>query len=434
MERTPLVSGQREHAIDIKGANLGESSPLCNASYSSYLSTCQDHQIRPCADALIRLELGSPKLAVEADADRQFGNLELKALTSLLELDGGSRLQCFTSLDLSQARLGVSGSLLVARLLENPKCVLTEVDLSFQPVGPEGAREIAKALRTCKTIKKLKMKTCQLGNGGSQAFVELLSEGREAHSLEVLDLQNNFIDYPQCHALYKAASDQNMQLVLQGNRVMDEVFNAITHGLGFVACIFGTVYLGLAVQHKPSYYAWGVGPYCFSMLLLFLSSCLYHSFHALGRTVNLIFCILDHCGIYLLIAGTYTPFLVILMHGKWWANYFLALIWSLAFCGLIFTTLYHGDIKMHIENAFYLIMGWSCLAWIHEAFAIMDFRGSALLVVGGLLYTMGVPWFVKDGHTLGFPDHVTWHLFVLAACCCHFFCIYLYVVPAKLSP
>jgi len=316
----------------------------------------------------------------------------------------------------------------VAKVLQHPRCALEVLDLSFQSPGPEGAQSIVEGLRKCRTLRTLRMHSCKLATSGSKAFVDLLSAGRGAHSLSTLDLQNNFIKYAECHSLYKHAEEQGIELLLQGNRVMDEVLNAVTHGSGFVLSVLGSVYMFWAVEEKPSYYLHGVIPYCLSMNVLFLSSCLYHSFHALGRTVNLIFCILDHTGIYALIAGTYTPLLVILLHDVWSSPYYLCAIWLMALGGVAFTTFYHGPMKMHIENLVYLFMGWFCLAFIHEVYARLELAGFALLVAGGVLYTLGVPWFVKDGHTFGLPDHVIWHLFVLAACGCHFALIYRYIV------
>jgi len=425
-------SAVRSERVPLLGMAAGSGG--CNGGLPGYLATCQDTRILPSADALIRLELGCKTLRVEPDAERNFGNLELRALVSLLEEEDGARLSGFTTLDLSHARLGTSGALLVGRVLQHPRCQLEELNLSFQAVGPEGAAAIAEGARVCKTLHRLRMHTCKLATLGSKAFVELLAEGRGAHSLNFLDLQNNFVEYSECHALYKLAEEQDLELILQGNRVMDEVFNAITHGFGFLLCVVGSLYMYWAVQDKPTYYLHGVLPYCVAMNVLFLSSCLYHSFHALGRTVNLIFCILDHAGIYGLIAGTYTPFLVILFHGDWWAPYFLCAIWGMAVSGMVFTTCYEGPMKMHIENLFYLVMGWVCVCWVPEAYARLEFPGFALLFSGGVLYTLGVPWFVKDGHTVGLPDHVIWHIFVLAACCCHFFCVYWYIVLPGGSP
>jgi len=407
-------------------AEAEEKTSLLGDAVTQYYSTCQDQRIYPCADALIRLETGSPILLVQADADRNFGNLELKALATLLQADNGAKLKTFTSLDLSRCKLGVSAGLLIAELLRHPQCIIEDLNLSFQPIGVEGAAAIAQGVRDCKTLRRLRMKNCWLKDAGAQAFVDMMAEG--ADHLDYLDLQNNLIEYPMCRELHGFATQQGVELQLQGNRVMDEVWNAITHGSGFVMCIVGTVFMGIAIKDKPAYYAWGVVPYCISLLVLFMSSCLYHSFHAMGRVVNKIFCNLDHSGIYCLIAGTYTPFLTILLHDLWWSRYFLWLIWTLAAAGMVFTVKYEGEYKLHIENTFYLALGWSIMVFVDQVHKRLEPAGFNLLAGGGVLYSLGVPWFVKDGHTFGFPDHVTWHLFVLAAASCHFVCIFKYIV------
>lgn len=397
-------------------------------SFAPYMAACHNQRIRPSADALIRAELGCSRLVVQGDGNHAFGNLELKTLILMLTENGGTQLSKFTVLDVSECKLGPSAALLIAKLLKHPRCVLEEVNLSYQPIGPEGGRAIAEAIPHCTTMNVLTLHTCDLQASGAQAVIDLISNGRFAHNLKKIDLQNNFIGYHRSRELEVLCLEQGIDIDLNGNRVVDEILNAITHGIGFVLCLIGSVCIGVEIHDKPNYYSLGVFPYCVSINVLFLSSCLYHSFHALGRTVNRIFCILDHAGIYGMIAGSYTPFLVILMHDVWWSPYFLALIWTVAALGTFFTILYDGPMKMHIENAFYLIMGWGCVSWIHEAYVRLAPGGFALLVAGGVLYSLGVPWFVKDGHTAGIPDHVVWHMFVLAACTCHFYCIFEYVL------
>jgi len=396
----------------------------------SYLSTCKEHQVLPCADALIRLQLGSGDLCiVPENAARPFGNMEMRALVGLLEQDEGSRLSSFRSLNVSRCTLGTSGVMLVGRLLCHPKCCFEEVDVSHQYAGEEGAYAIATGVRKCKkTLRVLKMYECGLGKGGGQVFAELLREGAPAHGLKSIDFCNNSIGTNLSTVIEAASLEQDFEVVLYGNRVFDEILNAVTHGLGFAFAILGTVLLFLACRGKPAYWVHGVLPYSASLIFLFMSSMLYHSFHALGPLVNQIFCAFDHFAIYCLIAGTYTPFLVILFGGVWWATILLTVIWSMAALGTCVTICYHGRHKVHVENAIYLFMGWMICPFCTQLISKIGYEGFYWLLAGGVLYTLGIPWFLKDGKTCGVPDHTIWHIFVLAAAVCHWLCVYWFVV------
>jgi hemolysin III len=396
-------------------------------AFQNYLATCRDYQVKPCADAIIGLQSDCERLAIEVDSLHPFGNLEVCTLATLLEEGDGSNLGRLRMLNLSKCRLGLSGVLVVARLLANPQCKLEELDLSWQRLGSNGARALVGALRASSTLRKLRICNCMLSSKAGECFVELLQSGMESTPLKILDMQSNLLGYQMCHTLYKLAAEQGIDVCLDGNRVFDEVLNAVTHGIGFVLSIHGNVFMGSEIRDKPEYYAYGLVPFCIAMIALFLSSTLYHSFHALGRTVNRIFCILDHTAIYLLIAGSFNPLLVVILHDLWWSHYVLAGTWAIAVVGIIFTIRYEGPLKMHIENFLYLAMGWSVVPYVGVVFERLPNMAIGLLAAGGLMYTLGVPWFVKDGHTLGFPDHVIWHIFVLLACACHFFLFYWYV-------
>lgn len=367
----------------------------------------------------------------------------MRALVHLLELGDGSRLANFKMLDVKQCCLGTGGVLLIGRLLCHPKCCFEEVDLSFQNVGVEGAKAIAEGIRKLKTLRVLHMHTCRLGREGGQVLLDLLQEvvhsghdGWEgmvgtSHTLRKLDLQNNLLGTEVSTRLQELADDQDIEVVLFGNRVMSEILNAVTHGLGFVFAIAGTVILGIGATGKEDHYKVAIGIYCASLLFLFLSSMLYHSFFALGPTVNRIFEFFDHVAIYCLIAGSYTPFLLITFHGKLWAQILLAVMWVLALFGASLTMLYNGPHKVHVENCLYLVMGWLICFFVADVIDAIGRQGFYWLLAGGVLYTLGVPWFLKDGKTLGIPDHTIWHMFVLAAAIAHFLCIYWYVVDPE---
>jgi hemolysin III len=161
--------------------------------------------------------------------------------------------------------------------------------------------------------------------------------------------------------------------------------------------------------------------YGVTLVVLYASSTLYHALPA-GRGKR-VFGILDHAAIFLLIAGTYTPFaLVTLSGGLGWSVF--AVIWGLAVAGIVVETISRGRVR-RIQRGLYLIMGWGIIVAARPLLEELPLVGFALLLAGGLAYTVGVIFFVwkRPYH------HVAWHVFVLAGSICHFFAVLLYVIP-----
>merc|ERR1712032_1016008 len=183
--------------------------------------------------------------------------------------------------------------------------------------------------------------------------------------------------------------------------------------------------------YEPAYYIWSVTLYLISLCVLFLASTLYHSFFSL-RFTRVIFSVLDHSAIYLLIAGSYTPLLVILFPDKpEYSQWLLCFMWLMCVLGVSTTVIVsEGKFKMVLSLSLYLGMGWVAILINSDLMERVASTGFQLLLVGGLFYTGGVPFFVKNRQTLGVPDHTTWHIFVLAGALAHYAFIFKYVVPA----
>ncbi|NRB23963.1 hemolysin III family protein [Shewanella sp.] len=202
----------------------------------------------------------------------------------------------------------------------------------------------------------------------------------------------------------------------------EEMANSISHGLGIVAGIFGLVLsLGKGQQTLDSVQLFGLVIYCASIILLFSCSTLYHSISSPVWKHRLK--IADHCAIYFLIAGTYTPLMLIALEGSK-ANIILIAIWSLAFGGVLFETLFINRFKK-LSLTLYLVMGWLCATVMSELIDSMTALGFQLLILGGLFYTFGVIFYV--GKRIPF-NHAIWHLFVLAGAVSHFLCVYLTLI------
>ncbi|WP_252010206.1 hemolysin III family protein [Ferrimonas sp. SCSIO 43195] len=205
----------------------------------------------------------------------------------------------------------------------------------------------------------------------------------------------------------------------------EEIANAITHGLGVAAAIVGLTLM--LTKGIPVLSAWDIAAvsiYGASMILLFLFSTLYHSIS--NPRAKKVFKRLDHCAIYLLIAGTYTPMMSISLEG-WKADMILATIWSMAIAGVVFKAFFINRFKK-LALTTYLVMGWLCLLVIYPLYQVLPSAGFHLLWIGGLCYSGGVVFYVakKTPYT-----HAIWHLCVLAGAVCHCVAIAAYVIPSS---
>lgn len=201
--------------------------------------------------------------------------------------------------------------------------------------------------------------------------------------------------------------------------VAEEWLNSISHGLGLVAAIAGLVLLLLRAEQPLAVAAAAV--YGSTLILMFLSSTLYHaiSHQQLKGWLKLF----DHSAIYLLIAGTYTPLLLVAV-GGWLGITMTAVIWLLAIAGVAFKLIAQHRFP-RISVMTYLLMGWIALGVIYPLYLALPGAGLWLLVAGGVFFSVGVFFYVakKVKYT-----HAIWHLFVLGGCSCHYFSIYYYVV------
>jgi len=203
----------------------------------------------------------------------------------------------------------------------------------------------------------------------------------------------------------------------------EEVLNAISHGLGVAFGIFALVVMvRLAADHHHPMAIVACAIYGTTLIILYLASTLYHSVSAVH--VKRFFKVLDHSSIYLLIAGTYTPFTLITLHGPWGWTIF-GIIWFLAVFGIIFKFFYTGKYEF-FSVILYLMMGWLVVIAMDPLIHHLEFRGLMWLLAGGLCYTFGVVFYVLDSR-LHFC-HFIWHLFVLAGSVLQFFAVLYYVI------
>lgn len=205
---------------------------------------------------------------------------------------------------------------------------------------------------------------------------------------------------------------------------IEERANAITHGLGVVLGVVGLILLLIrAFDYQADMLTVvSMAVYGSSIILLFLASTLYHSITT-EKTKRLLKT-LDHCAIYLLIAGSYTPFLLVGLRTPL-AMGLMAVIWGIALVGIIMKIAFVYRFK-RLSLFIYLAMGWLSLIVVYQLAVNIDIGGLVLLAVGGVIYSLGVIFYVAKRIPY---NHAIWHLFVLAGCACHFFAIYLFVTP-----
>ena len=194
----------------------------------------------------------------------------------------------------------------------------------------------------------------------------------------------------------------------------EEIANSLSHGAGLVAALVATPFLiGDAMRKGSPAFLVGACVFAATVLLLYLGSTLYHGLPP-GRAKRA-FRVVDHCAIYLLIAGTYTPFTLGVLFGAWgWS--LLAVVWSLAAIGI--TLEVTGGVRHPAWSlVLYLGMGWLAVVAIRPLALHLPAAGLIWLVAGGLAYTLGVVFYTAKGLRFG---HLVWHLFVLAGTFCHF--------------
>ncbi|HEX6100899.1 MAG TPA: hemolysin III family protein [Thermoanaerobaculia bacterium] len=201
-----------------------------------------------------------------------------------------------------------------------------------------------------------------------------------------------------------------------------ELFNSITHLIGTVMAVIATaVLLTTAVRNgADTRQLIALSVYGAMMVVLYLSSTLYHSLRGRAKQV---FHVFDHCAIYLLIAGTYTPFTLVTLRGVWGWTLF-GIVWALAAAGVAKDVFLHGRYRA-VSVVLYLIMGWLVVTAFGPLQKALPMDGIWWLVAGGIVYTAGVLFFALSKHVVHM--HGVWHLCVMGGSVCHYVAVFRYV-------
>ena len=203
----------------------------------------------------------------------------------------------------------------------------------------------------------------------------------------------------------------------------EERLNSLTHGLGALMSAVGTLVLVLAAARDGD--VWKIVSFSIfgaSLILLYSASTFYHA--SRNPKIREIWKMIDHCAIFLLIAGTYTPFLLVNLRGPTGWTLF-GVIWGLALAGIILKLVFGHRYKI-LRVIVYLAMGWLIVFAAGELNTQVSTLGVRLTVIGGLIYTLGVVFYLADRLPY---NHAIWHLFVVGGSLCHFYAIYYAVLP-----
>ena len=204
-------------------------------------------------------------------------------------------------------------------------------------------------------------------------------------------------------------------------KYIEEILNSVSHGIAAIASIIGLIAL-IIKSSKEELMLFSTIVYGVSLIILYSSSTLYHAFR--HEKIKHIFRIIDHCSIFILIAGTYTPVVLISIGNStgWWI---FGIQWTLVLMGVIFKLFYTGKYES-ISILIYIIMGWMVVFKWDDLINVISNSAFNLLLAGGIIYTIGILFYLFDSKIKYF--HFVWHLFVMTGSILHYIMIFKYVI------
>ncbi|GMH73211.1 hypothetical protein TrLO_g13728 [Triparma laevis f. longispina] len=426
---TPQQQQQQAFSTSIPSAFVP---PSVTGGVTTYYAECQKVGSKPNPGVITTMKYGNAFLR----PSNPFGDRDCIAMVEYLKTQP-ELLTSITRIDLTQSTLtklpGVyirgirsQGAVALGTVLRKMTNVET-LKLDGNKIGPYGLRPLLNNLPP--SLTSLSLRQCSIREPGAQLISELVVKDLES-KIDDLDLSLNGMGHFGIGLLAASLRERQLKggrrmiIDVDGNQVFQETMNAVTHGLGIVLCIIGTVLMSRKAAEGQKFLA---GVYSVSLLTLYFSSTLYHSFFALKRT-KMIFGIFDHCAIYILIAGSYTPFLGITFPDEMWAHYLLGFLWVCCFAGVGVEAFFlDWKYKSKFSLTMYLAMGWSAMTCLPNLNRALPQEAITLLILGGLGYTCGVPFFVRNNNL----DHSVWHLFVVSGSLAHWLAVYWYVLELK---
>jgi len=409
-------------------------------AYHAYRALCDYHGIAPNSTAAICLYTRSHRLSLSALGARFGRNAQELELIPIIELLLSDAADFVTELDLRALRLTAASAMLIGELLASPQCALKRLDVSRNLLRDAGAAYILEGARKNTALEHLELASNRIGPGGAKVIARLLNAGC-APALRSLDLVNNNMEQRGVDLVSTSCEARNLPaFFLDGNHVLSEILNGITHGIGIVGAFLAGSSMVREAVSSSALDAWllsAVVVFAAAVFMTFTSSCLYHSFFRLGK-VKKVLRVMDHCSIFTLIASTYTPFLLRYIwlppasaSTSWWTPslgaVMFVVVWGAALLGIVMSARvlrYTPSSKFRASLG--LGMGWVVVLSLKTMLERMPFDCLLHLVVGGLFYTLGVPFYLKGREVSIF--HVVWHVATLLGAATHFRAVLLYVV------
>jgi len=417
-----------------------------NEQIRVYRQLCDKYGVKPSGSFMIALRRKLPTLKFTADSGILMEDQLLPICDFYLDAESGHERFFPKKWDFSGCSIASNGVALIASLLR-AQMPMYSLKMHKCNVGPRGFDFISEALESeeglPETLRHLDLGENLAYSKAALRFAKAIELGH--HSLEKLDASNSRLTFYGVKRLENSVKEVNAQRFkddpehkrcgepkteLYGNLVFDEVWNSITHGIGLILAIIGTVFLMHGYWGISVYHNWSSAVFGFCMIILYFSSFFYHCFFKLLPAKN-VFHRFDRFSIYFLIAGSYTPICLISLNGMI-GTLTVSSVWALALVGLFLDIFFFGKMQ-RLKLSLYLLMGWLCVIIFVPIFTHPDvpisFDMFMWLLAGGLCYTGGVYFFVwDDDYSL---YHAYWHVCVLFGTICHYIVMYFYVLPGK---
>jgi len=414
-----------------------------NEQIRVYRELCNKYGVRPSGSFMVALRRKLTTLKFTADSGILMEDQLLPICDFYLDAKEGQTRFFPKKWDFSGCSIASNGVALIASLLR-AQLPMYSLKMHKCNIGPRGFDFISEALESeeglPRTLKHLDLGENLAYSKAAHRFGKALELGH--HALEKVDASNSRLTFYGVKCVEEAVKVVNarrekedpecgeMKTELYGNLVVDEVWNSITHGVGLILAIIGTIFLMMRSWEFSSYHRWSAAVFGFCMIILYFSSFFYHCFFKVLPAKN-VFHRFDRFSIYFLIAGSYTPICLISLNGR---IGFLTVgaVWALAVVGLFLDIFFFGKFQ-RVKLSLYLLMGWLCVVVFVPIFTHPSVPISTEMFLwifaGGVCYTGGVFFFVRDeDYTL---YHAYWHVCVLFGTVCHYIVMYCYVMPGK---
>ena len=413
---TPLYTFSKAALLKTKSV---KNNPILNFYYSS----CTRHSVLPNPIASIAFCTSTPYLLA-----RQV-DFNIQHILPICETLAAFKNEIsIKHLSFKDCKLGpMCVPALAACLKEN--ATVTTLDLPGNLITDEVADAMGEIIVTAQTLECLNIDANGMTHKAAAVLAKsVLENGGNTTNLQKIVLTNNYLTQTGVDLLSKASDATGIVVASKtGNFYVEETWSAITHGCGSIwSILMFFLFLRQATNCNASDLTWwAIVIYSISQLTMFLCSTMYHSFSCcVSPSVIYIFGVLDHTAIYLLIAGTYTPYMLILYtkHVNI-AIFSMAAIWFLAAVGISLDVMYGGtnSVAKTLGLILYLVQGWYVAFISPWMFPLLTSYSLNLLGLGGLAYTGGVYFFIKGETQVRY--HILWHLFVFLGALCHYFSI-----------